>query len=227
MSLIMSQIQGEPVPHEASMLVEVKSVKAVLNWKDKSPPEVSTNCKYKVEELTDNSYFPLPWPTLIVTLVQFGALIVALDKAITATESKTKGSAALLRKALRNIKVAAQSIMSMVQITMNNNIGLAVEICEGAGFEYYISKGGSTRENRVRKSTIPGVLYIELGGGGQHEFQISTDGGITATHLGVSTSGSYTAQNLISKKEYWFRGREVLTKGRFAEWTAWYSQTAP
>lgn len=227
MGIIKSQIQGEPVPHEASMLVEVKSVTAVLNWKDKTPSEVSTNCKYKVEKLEDNSYFPLPWSTLIVTLVQFGVKIVDLDKAITAAESKVKGSAGLLKNALRDTKVAAQSIMSMVQITMNNNIGLAIQICEGAGFEYFISKGGTKRENRVRKSTIPGVLYVELGGGGQHEFQISLDGGVTATHFGVSTCGSITAPYLISKKEYWFRGREVLTKGRFGEWTAWYSETAP
>ena len=227
MTVKKSQIQGAPIPQEASMPVENKEVIAVLHWDGLSPLEIYKDSNFKIEELTDNPHFVVPWPTNVTTLVAFTALTGKLNDAIIKSASKEKGSAKLVTNAIRASKLGAQSIMGMVQTAMNNNPLTAVEICLSAGFDYFVVKGKSPRKTGAFRSTEPGVLIVQIAGSGQHQFQISEDGGETFTDLPPVTCASTQAVGLISKKEYWFRGRRVLTKGRYGEWTGWFSEFAP
>ena len=222
-----SQMQGAPVPHEASMALEVKEVRVVLRWKDLSPTEVLKDINFKNEKLEDNPNFVIPWPSVFTSRADFIILGGKLNDDITKSASKEKGSAKLVANALRAAKLGAQSIMAMVQIKVNSNILTAVEVCLSAGFEYYVVLGRATRKTGAFRSTEPGVLIVQIAGGGQHQFQISEDGGETFTDLPPVTCASTQAVGLISKKEYWFRGRRVRTKGRYGEWTAWFSEFAP
>ena len=71
------------------------------------------------------------------------------------------------------------------------------------------------------------MLIVQMGGGGKVQIQISADGDTTFADFPPVTGASTMAVGLISKKEYWFRARKVLTKGSYGEWTGWFSNTAP
>ena len=222
-----SQMQGTPVPHEASMALEVKEVIVVLHWDGLSPLEIYKDCNFKIGKLTLNPNFVPPWATIVTSLADFTILAEKLNDAITLSASKVTGSTKAVNSAIRAAKLAAQSIKAMVQIKVNSNILTAVEVCLSAGFDYYVVSGKTTRKTGAFRSTEPGVLIVQIAGGGQQQFQISTDGGETFTDLPPVTCASTQAVGLISKKEYWFRGRRVMTKGRYGEWTGWFSEFAP
>ena len=222
-----SQMQGAPVPHEASMALEAKEVIVVLHWDGLTPLEVHKDCNYKIGELTLNPNFVVPWAPNVTSLADFIILVGKLNDAIILSASKVKGSAKAVASAVKAVKTAAQSIKAMVQIKVNSNILTAVEVCVSAGFDYYIVSGRPPRKTGAFRSTEPGVLIVQIAGGGQQQFQISTDGGETFTDLPPVTCASTQAVGLISKKEYWFRARRVMTKGRYGEWTGWFSEFAP
>ena len=227
MVIVKSQIQGAPEPHEASMIVEVRQTTAKLGWNKLIAALILANCYYKKEMLTGNLTFPLPWPSNVTTLVAYALLLVTLQNAITARESGVKGSAKALKDALKAVKLATKSIMTMVQTEMDKYPVSATQICTDAGFDYYVAKGGKAKKTGAFKSTEPGVLVVQITGGGQQQFQMSTNEGETFTTLDPVTCASTMVRGLISKKEYWFRGRRVLTKGRYGEWTLWFSEFAP
>ena len=222
-----SQMQGAPVPHEASIALEVKEVIVVLHWDGLTPLEIYKDCNFKSGKLEDNPNFVIPWPTVFTSRADFILLAEKLNDAITLSASKEKGSAKAVASAIKAVKTAAQSIMAMVQIKVSSNILTAVEVCLSAGFDYYVVSGKAPRKTGAFRSTEPGVLIVQIAGGGQQQFQISTDGGETFTDLPPVTCASTQAVGLISKKEYWFRGRRVMTKGRYGEWTGWFSEFAP
>ena len=222
-----SQKLGAPVPHEASMALEAKKVIVVLHWDDLSPLEIYKDSNYKIGKWDNNPNFVIPWPVNVTSRADFILLAEKLNDAITLSASKVKGSSKAINSAINALKTAAQSIKAMVQIKINGNLLTAVEICLGAGFDYYVVSGKTTRKTGVFRSTEPGVLIVQIAGGGQHQFQISTDGGETFTDLPPVTCASTQAVGLISKKEYWIRARRVHTKGRYGEWTAWFSEFAP
>jgi len=222
-----SQIQGAPIPHEASMALEMKKVIVVLHWEHLSALEIFKDSNYKIGKLTLNPNFVEPWPINVTTLTAFTTLAEKLNDAITLSASKVKGSAKGVTTAVRALNMAAQSIKAMVQIKVNSNILTAVEVCVSAGFDYYIVSGKPARKTGAFRSTEPGVMLVQIAGGGQQQIQISTDGGETFMDLPPVTCASTQVVGLISKKEYWFRGRRVLTKGRYGEWTGWFSEFAP
>ncbi len=133
----------------------------------------------------------------------------------------------MIKDALKAVKTATKSIMTMVQTEMDKDPVSATQICTDAGFDYYVAKGGKARKTGAFKSTEPGVLVVQITGGGQQQFQISPDEGASFKDLDPVTCASTMVRGLISKKVYWFRARRVMTKGRYGEWTPWFSEEAP
>ena len=227
MVIVKTGIMGAPQPHENSEMVEVRKIIAILPWEGLAPADKMYDANYKKDKLTGNVRFPIPWPSNIVSLDDFSDSIEDVDAAITLRKTNVKGSANALQKAVKIMYNNAQNIMTMVQICMNNNVGDAIEICIGTGFEYKTITVRGKRKNSVKQGSEPGELVFECEGAGYHEFQMSVDGGVTITHLPSGSSGICIAKNLISKKEYWFRGRLILAGNAFGEWTTWVSGIAP
>jgi len=209
---------GVPVPQNNADLESNKEIIAIMPPKDTSPSDLSDVAKYIRAQMAQSTYLVTPWPSNIVTLVQFDGTIHALDLANVARKSNIKGSAKAVTTAVKGVRSDMSNMMSFVQNTMRANRLIAETICTDCGFEHKKITIRGPVENSAEPSTEAGVLIVQFTGGGQYHIQMSSDGGITWVNCDPTKRAGVVVRNLKSKTPYLFRGRKVLAYDAYGDW---------
>ncbi len=222
------EVQGQFHAQPNKDLVLEHKVVPVVNWKKKTASQKILDAKKKKIKLTGNLDFPSPFSPEFVTLLKFGIDIDNADAKLMARLQKMPGSKNGLAAFVNLVYDDVQNLCMMLFLKMRTVApDEAVRICNDAGFEYKSVFIRTKRPNKVLKAVEPGVLVVWAQGKGQRQWQESPDTNQgTIIDLPPTSGGITTVRNLISKKEYWFRWRLVLTKGRYGAWSDWYSGTA-
>ena len=171
-------------------------------------------------KLTGNTDFPLPWPINITTLAELQPLIDTADAALTAAKTRAEGTAEALKTAMWQLHLALINIMGMVQTAMYDDVINAETICLGAGYNVKRETSHGPRKDTAT-STQEGLVELGGAGAGPHQWQQSSDGGITIIALDPTRGGKTSVPGLVSNSTHWFRNRQVLSKGQYGEWSNW------
>lgn len=201
----------------AKAKIIVKKVTAVLKW----PAPITLKlkkAKFIQTKMTGNPNFPLPYPANVTTLVQFGLDITALDTAITNSSSKTKGTSDLVNALINTVHNDLLTIMTMVQNKADSNPAIAEVVIEGAGFDVKKSRSKGKQQNSVKDGADEGSVDLIAEGPGPHEWRMSKDE-ITWISLESSYTSKTTVSNLTPGDKYFFQNRQLLSRGRKAEWS--------
>jgi len=201
--------------------VIVRKVTAVLNWTG-SYFEKIYKAKVIKKKMTNNTRYPLPWPTDVTSLADLGTHIVDFDNGITA-EAAGEITTEALDILSEIVHADLISIMGMVQDAMEADIENARVIAEDAGFETNSDGTRGPRKAQCFQSTEQGALIVWGNGGGPHEWQKSLDGGATFVNYASTTSGILEERNQKSDVALWFRSRQVLKGGTYGPWSIWVS----
>jgi hypothetical protein len=217
--IVKTVLHDAPAPENNVEPVEVREIIAIMPAADLIPDELSSETKKIRVKLTGNTDMPDPFPTNIVSLANYDLTIADLDHAILVRKSNVIGSAKLLSDAVKKTRSDTANLMSMVQNAMRNKPLEAIRICTDAGFAHKKLTARGPRKNTARPTTVAGELLVEFGGKTQMHIQISRDKGQTWTNCDPSSCASLLVQNLISGTTYYFRGRKVLKKGGYGDWS--------
>jgi len=204
------------------ILTVVKQVKIKVKWPTTDPLRLK-KAKGIKKKMTGNPRWVPPYPHDVTSLTDFGTHIQTYDDAQVSLEAKEDGAEEAVRAAEVVVHNDVNSIAGMVQATMKEDPAHAQEIAASANFETAYEASRGPRPAGVYQATEPGGLIIEGDGQGDHEFERSSDGGKTVDKTYTSTSRRVDVTDLESDVKYWFRWRQVLTKGRHSEWSIWIS----
>ena len=194
--------------------VVVKKIKAALNWPTSNGKKL-IRARRVQKCLTNNSLFPLPWPTNIVTLANLGTHTDAFESALGS------GDAGLISSTETVVHDDLINIMSMVQIKMNSDRPNAENICTGAGYDIKKEAPHSPRANSIKPGNEPGSAIFTAIGTGPHEWEVSIDGGTTFKGIPSTRSGKTSISNFASDIDIWQRNRTVLANNKYGDWTQW------
>ncbi len=195
-----------------------KKVKAVLNWPSINGDRLIKG-KHIQTSLTDNDNFVVPWPSIFVSLANFGLHLDAFEAALAS------GDADLISSTEIVVHDDCMNLKPMVQAKMDSDKPNAANICTGAGYDLGKKGSNGPRKNTIKPGNEPGSVVMTGEGPGQHDWEISFDGGTTAIPIDSTSSGKTTKDGLRSKTDIWQHNRRVLTKGRHTDWTPWVPGT--
>jgi hypothetical protein len=169
-----------------------------------------------IEKMTNNPWFPQPFPSL--AKVQTAAK--ALDVAQTNAQMRTKGLADERNAARKTLSNLLEQLRAYVEGVANENPESARAIIESAAMDAVMPRYPELAPFRVRLKAPRTVhLACKAGHKGCHYYwQMSTDGGETWTDLPSTTQASTTVPRLVPGKTYWFRHRLLLRTG-YTDWS--------
>ncbi|MEI8201552.1 MAG: hypothetical protein WCH34_00955 [Bacteroidota bacterium] len=177
--------------------------------------------------LTGNAQFPVPYPSIIVSLAQLIADIDDYDNAITDNETHADGTSEAMRLAGEIVHSDLISIMAMVQAAMDLDKPNAILTATNAGYDTKTQSIRGPRKANCFRGEEPGELIVWGEGAGPHDWQESLNGGVTVQNIPGTKGGIKTVTGLISDKRYWYRSRTILPGGSYGEWSEWVSEVAP
>jgi len=204
----------------------IKRIIAKLPWNISHEKRLK-KARLVIHELTGNPRFTVPYPLIITPLATLVTNTDLYDTAITLAATHAIGTAEAADVAADVVHANLLSIMSMVQIAMDNDRPNAIVIATSAGFETKTESKRGPRKAKVLKGNEPGSFVVHAEGEGQHEWQESTDNGATFEFIGATKGGILEVEGKIPDKRYYYRARTVLSKGRKGDWGPWVSEVAP
>jgi hypothetical protein len=114
--------------------------------------------------------------------------------------------------------LTANSLKRDVQELAEGNPSEAEAIITGANMSVKIIKVRQKQQNSYLWGTEPGTLVFYAAGKGSHEWQSSQDGK-TWNNDGATGIAKKTYDKEAASKINYSRNRQILTKGRYGEWS--------
>jgi hypothetical protein len=170
-----------------------------------------------LEKMTNNPWFPQPFPPL----AKVQAAAQALDVAQTNAQVGAKGLADKRNAARATLSNLLEQLRVYVEGIANENPESARTIIESATMDAVIPSYPDLAPFRVRlgKARRTVILACKAGHKGcRYEWQMSTDGGETWTGLPSTTQASTTVSGLVPGTTYGFRHRLLLRTGH-TDWS--------
>jgi len=167
-----------------------------------------------------STYYPTPVPTITVYTNHI--------KGATDAEAGTKTTPPTVTIADRDTAVntmladvesyrlACQALVDEATDEAN-----ALAIAQSFAMDIKASTSRGVRQDDIKQGTEAGTVIYYMKGEGPHMLQISFDAGVTHTDLTPTGTGKTTLTGLDPNKNFWLRNRQILTKGRYSEWTDW------
>jgi len=225
------ELSGQ-VHHSANKdhTVEYK-ITLTVDWQNKTPDEKVKDAMTKYDLIKNGTDFVEPFSPEFVKLLVFLGNIEAAGKAILSRAKNEPNSAQALRVALKLIYDNVKNLGTMVQLKMNSCVpDEAIRMCTAAGYTYKTIAVRGKRKNSVKKTTDSGVVQFEGEGEGGRMWEWSFN---PYADLPVITSAPYTTGGVTvvntgkSKVEVFFRWRLVFRKGKYGDWSPWFSGMTP
>ena len=232
MSTIFFLVSSVPPGNGESDLVNSRHITAIVDWQDKSPLEKNKDAMKKLDMILNGSDFHEPFSPEFVGLDIFKTNIIGTTTAITNRAENKPGSAKALKAAVKLILGNVNNLRTMLQLKMDTCVpDEAIRMCLAAGYAYKSTNVRGKRKNAVKQTTEAGVVDVDGEKRGGRMWQMSFNpyaNPAVITDL-QSTSGGVKkgVDTGKSKVEVFFRWRLVLTKGRYGEWSPWYSGLTP
>jgi hypothetical protein len=123
------------------------------------------------------------------------------------------------------VKTDLESIKYMVQIKGDNNPANAESMINGTGFDYKTTSLKQKQQIGVKRTNVSGTYILLADGGGEHEWQITTDK-INITTLPATSTAHTLVSELTVKQTYYQRNRKVGRKGVMYDWSSWFEFVA-
>ncbi len=167
-----------------------------------------------------STFYPTPDPTTTV----FGNHIKAATDAEAGTKSKPPTVTIANRDTAVNtmlLDVEAYRLACQGLVDEATDEANAQAIAQSFGMELKVNATHGVRLDKIEQGTEAGTVIYSMKGEGPHMLQISYDAGATHEVLDPTRSGKTTLTGLPANKNFWLRNRQILTKGRYSEWTDW------
>ncbi len=183
-------------------------------------PRQIVKCNAIKAGVSTSTYYPLPNPTITV----FNNHIKGAADAEAGTETVPPTVTIDNRDIAVNTMLAdVESYRLACQDLVDGapNEAAARAIAQSFSMELKAITSRGVRQDKIVQGTAGGTAIYYMLGKGPHQLQISYDAGATREGLDPSRSGKTTLTGLIPNKNFWLRNRQMLTKGRYSEWTQW------
>jgi hypothetical protein len=200
-------------------IVVIRHIIVILKWPKKVLDRIAKPKEIQAK-LTGNTNFPLPYPVNVVSLAQLGTDIIAVDTAQTNVRNGVKGAVQDRNAKMKIVKTDLESIKSMVQIKADSNPANAESMITGTGYDYKKVFIRQKQQLGVKRTAVSGSYMLIADGGGEHEWQISTDK-INITNLPATSTAHTLVTDLTVKQTYYQRNRKVGKKGVVYDWSPW------
>jgi len=112
-----------------------------------------------------------------------------------------------------------------VQESADANPNSAGQIIESSGMSIRKTSTAVPRTNSITKGENPGDVIITSQYSGPHQWQISEDGGNSASNLTPSLISFTIVTGLTLNKTYWFRQRTMKPNSEYGAWSTWTPYT--
>ncbi len=163
------------------------------------------NTKSYLQQMTGNSYFPSPVPTLAAVEAQ----LAKLEAAYTTSQTRQKGTVADMHAELKTLCLQLKMLAMYVEDTANANPEMAVGIMASSGMParktlevppklFTVKLTGIPGEVRLNNKAVPGASYI---------YAMTTDPKTSATWVNIifSREVKNVYGGLVSGTRYYFR----------------------
>lgn len=223
------ELSGQFKPQKSDNKVDIRHITLTLHWSKLKPAKKLADAALKLEAWQASTYCPPPWSTGIPTVVTYQGLMDDLKTALDAVGKKraTSDQKKAIEKAAGKLQTATKQIMTVWQNKADSDITNAVAIAIDGDFDYTSHGTRGPRENGLFQTTETGVLLGQLSGPGRRDWQSTPDNGKTIVKEDGTSGGVKVLRGLTSGQKYGLRGRVVLTKGRYGDWSNWMYEEAP
>jgi len=185
-----------------------------------SVPEKLIKAESIKTSVTDNEYYGVPSPTVIV----FGNDIDAATEAEAATKTTPPTVTANFRdgkvnKVMADVESYRLDCQKLVNLAPDEIMAKA--IAQSFDMELKTHTAAGPRQDEILDGPLPGSALYRMLGKGPHQIQISWDKGDTSKDIDPSSGGEKVITSLPLNTDFWLRNRQILTKGRYSDWTGW------
>jgi len=170
--------------------------------------------------LSNNAYFPLPWPSAIASLSKLDADIQAFNDAEVQVKTGLIGTAAARDVTLFTLMTDLRGILGMVQGVADADPANAVTIIESAGFAVKHINLRGKMQNNAFNTEIVGTVMLTADTNRGHEWQMSTDEK-TLINLPSTTTARTFVSGLKPGDKWYFRNRKIGSKKTTYNWSPW------
>jgi len=205
----------------AGMTASLKRVRAALH-KPTNASQLVIYTGLVIEKMTNNPWFPQPFPPL----ARVQAAAQALDVAQTNTLIGAKGLADKRNAARAKLSNLLEQLRAYVEGVANENLEFARSIIESAAMDAVMPRYPQLAPFRVNLGKEPHAADLACKAGPKgcgYCWQMSTDGGETWTDLPSTKQARTTVPDLVPGKTYWFRHRLLVRAGgqtsRYTDWS--------
>lgn len=201
---------------DTGMTASMRRVRAALH----KPANASALVIYVhliLEKMTNNPWFPQPFPPL----QKVEAAAKALHVAQTNVQTNTKGLANERNAARAKLSNLLEQLRVYVEGVANENPESAVSIIESAAMDAVVRSLPNLEPFRVTfdEKTRTARLACKAGPKGcTYYWQMSTDDGETWVDLPPTKQASTTVHDLVPGQTYWFRYR-ILRRDGLDDWS--------
>ena len=152
-------------------------------------------------------------------LTKFNDQIKDFDEKQVAYKEKPPAVSKEARNDAKKLAVAtAKSLRNDVQDLADETQSHAEDIITGANMSVKVTKGREKQKSEVKDTNESGTVEVFGEGQGYHEWQQSEDG-IDWIPLKSTSTAHLVVSGLVVGKTYYFRSRQILTKGEYGPWS--------
>jgi hypothetical protein len=181
-------------------------------------PQLIANTRHYVTEMTGNSNFPNPNPTLASVTAQVNLVETDYDISLT----RVKGSVSKMKAEVRSLMILLKALAAYVEGIANANSDHAADIIASAGMPLKKPAVHPPKTFSVKQGTLSGTVVLNTKGvrSSAYIYQMTTDPTNAASWatIYIGTRVKFIKDGLTHATHYSFRVA-VSTKGVQGDWS--------
>jgi hypothetical protein len=194
--------------------VTKRTVALFLNRK--SIPQLIADAKFYVEQMTGNTNFPAPNPTLAGITNE----ISILETAYTLSQTRVQGAVAQMHSEAKALRISLKALGAYVELQANQDIEHAGSIIESAGMTVKNLPQRAPRIFSAKAGIAPGTVKLDTKavkrGTYIYQMSLTSNNPNSWTEIYQGTRVKFTATDLKTGTLYYFRTCTVDKNGKSA-----------